>query len=150
MKKYINLSDFISDFDATILQSSDLRPALEEIANITQNTAELSFENQKSPFGKKWEKLSPRTLKKKRGNKILIESGMLSQSIRGRVSGSNGVSVGSNLAYAAIHQFGGGAGRGLKVKIPARPFLPVENNELPDDLLDDIKDIILEHLKVGE
>jgi len=28
--------------------------------------------------------------------------------------------------YAAIHQFGGLAGRGLKVAIPARPFLPVQ------------------------
>jgi len=28
--------------------------------------------------------------------------------------------------YAAIHQFGGHAGRGLKVAIPARPFLPVK------------------------
>jgi len=28
--------------------------------------------------------------------------------------------------YAAIHQFGGNAGRGLKVAIPARPFLPVK------------------------
>jgi len=28
--------------------------------------------------------------------------------------------------YAAIHQFGGQAGRGLNVAIPARPFLPVK------------------------
>ena len=31
--------------------------------------------------------------------------------------------VGTNEPYAAIHQFGGKAGRGRKVKIQARPFL---------------------------
>lgn len=29
-------------------------------------------------------------------------------------------------AYAAIHQFDGKAGRGHKVDIPARPYLPVK------------------------
>ena len=31
--------------------------------------------------------------------------------------------VGTNEPYAAIHQFGGKAGRGRKTTIPARPFL---------------------------
>ena len=32
------------------------------------------------------------------------------------------------MRYAAIHQFGGKAGRGRKVTIPARPFLPVKSD----------------------
>jgi HK97 gp10 family phage protein len=33
------------------------------------------------------------------------------------------VTTGTNVVYAAIHEFGGMAGRGRKVKIPARPYL---------------------------
>ena len=37
--------------------------------------------------------------------------------------------VGSNKVYAAIHQFGGNAGRDKKVQIPARPYLGLTNVE---------------------
>lgn len=38
------------------------------------------------------------------------------------------LTVGSTPKYAAIQQFGGKAGRGKKVTIPARPFLPIRPN----------------------
>jgi phage virion morphogenesis protein len=38
------------------------------------------------------------------------------------------LTVSSTPKYAAIQQFGGKAGRGLKVTIPARPFLPVHQD----------------------
>ncbi len=38
---------------------------------------------------------------------------------------ATGVTVGNSMIYAAIHQFGGQAGKGKKVTIPARPFLPI-------------------------
>ncbi|MDK4527295.1 phage virion morphogenesis protein, partial [Kingella kingae] len=41
--------------------------------------------------------------------------------------------------YAAIHNFGGMAGRNRKVRIPARPFL-VLTNEDKQDLMDDVQD----------
>ncbi|MFZ4537828.1 phage virion morphogenesis protein [Propionivibrio sp.] len=41
---------------------------------------------------------------------------------------ANSVTVGNSMIYAAIHQFGGKAGRGKKVAIPARPFLPIREN----------------------
>lgn len=47
--------------------------------------------------------------------------------------------VGTNEPYAAIHQFGGKAGRGRKVDIPARPFLLLTPEE-EDDILEDIQD----------
>lgn len=34
--------------------------------------------------------------------------------------------IGSNLDYARIHQLGGMAGRGLRAKIPARPYLGLD------------------------
>ena len=46
--------------------------------------------------------------------------------------------VGTNEPYAAIHQFGGKAGRGRKVDIPARPFLVLTPQD-EDDLLEDVQ-----------
>lgn len=46
--------------------------------------------------------------------------------------------VGTNEPYAAIHQFGGKAGRGRKVDIPARPFLVLTPQD-EDDILEDVQ-----------
>lgn len=47
--------------------------------------------------------------------------------------------VGTNMVYAAIHHFGGMAGRNRKVRIPARPFMTLTNED-KQDLLDDVQD----------
>ena len=47
--------------------------------------------------------------------------------------------VGTNEPYAAIHQFGGKAGRGRKVKIQARPFLALTPQD-EADILEDVQD----------
>ena len=59
------------------------------------------------------------------GLAILQDTGTLRGSIRAS-PGRYSVTIGSVLEYAAIHQFGGMAGRGKKV--PARPFLPVDRD----------------------
>lgn len=46
--------------------------------------------------------------------------------------------VGTNEPYAAIHQFGGKAGRGRKVDIPARPFLVLTPQD-EENILDDVQ-----------
>lgn len=61
------------------------------------------------------------------GKKPLIDSGSLSNQFHVRAD-ANSVTVGNSMIYAAIHQFGGQAGRGRKVSIPARPFLPIREN----------------------
>lgn len=61
------------------------------------------------------------------GLTILQDTGTLRGSIRAS-PGRYSVTIGSVLEYAAIHQFGGMAGRGKKVRIPARPFLPVDRD----------------------
>lgn len=50
--------------------------------------------------------------------------------------------VGTNKKQAAIHQFGGKAGRGKKATIPARPVL-----KLTDSDLQEIKEAIKDYLK---
>ena len=47
--------------------------------------------------------------------------------------------VGTNMVYTAIHHFGGMAGRNRKVRIPARPFMTLTNED-KQDLLDDVQD----------
>lgn len=63
------------------------------------------------------------------GRLILTDSTRLRNSIYYIASGS-GVIVGTNVVYAAIHQFGGRAGRGLKVTIPARPYLLFQDEDI--------------------
>ena len=78
--------------------------------------------------GKRWQALSPRTkaLKAKRGKstKILRQDGYLADRTAYNYD-DKGVEFGSDAKYARLHQFGGNAGRGKKVKIPARPWLGV-------------------------
>ena len=68
--------------------------------------------------------LNGKGLARMTNKKPLIDSGFLRQQIVPSVSG-NTLTVGATPVYAAIQQFGGKAGRGRKVTIPARPFLPV-------------------------
>jgi phage virion morphogenesis protein len=68
--------------------------------------------------------LNKRGEKKLASKRLLVDSGFLSGNIFPSVSG-NTLTIGTPAQYAAIHQFGGQAGRGRKVTIPARPFLPV-------------------------
>ena len=57
--------------------------------------------------------------------KPLIDEGDLRRQFFREVTGNNVLTVRNSQPYAAIQQFGGKAGRGHKVTIPARPFLPV-------------------------
>lgn len=114
------------------------------------------FEESRAPDGTPWPPLSPATLAKevrprdrlKRGGisaaaqrrmalrKPLVVTARLKNSISWKVVG-NRIYVGTNLEYARIHQFGGYAGRGRKVRIPARPYLGLteEDREEAEALL---------------
>ena len=123
---------------------------LGEVGNATKNATTRAFENQKSPFNESWKPLSPATLRRKKGSLKLVESGHLKRSIQSHSDlRQKSVSVGTNLEYAAIHQFGGRAGRGHKVNIPARAFLPVNaKGELAGQLKARIDKILEGFLKL--
>lgn len=77
---------------------------------------------------------------------ILQDTGALRSSIRAH-SDRDSVTIGSVLEYAAIHQFGGMAGRGKKVRIPARPFIPVDaDGKLAPEAERGVLAAIYEHL----
>lgn len=88
-----------------------------------------NFENEQSPQGDPWQRLSPVTLGrrlKQYGNApvtILRASGALAGSINYRPSNDD-VRVGSGLVYAAIQHHGGDSKGYMKgAVIPARPYL---------------------------
>jgi len=68
------------------------------------------------------------------GIKVLQATGRLRRSLAAGTSFTkNSASVGSNLAYARIHQLGGEAGRkDHRVKIPARPYLFLVESDLKE------------------
>ncbi len=85
------------------------------------------FEKEEDPQGQGWQKLSPvtqeiRAKKKKWPGQILQVDGVLKNSTFGEYGPMN-MAVCNNSEHAAIHNFGGQAGRGKKVTIPKREFL---------------------------
>lgn len=96
------------------------------------------FKKERGPDGKRWAPLSSRTIQarlKRYGNSPLTILRM-----RGHLVGSIAYQVGSNTLrigtgdeaqdYAAIHQFGGKAGRGRKVTIKARPYMGFAEDDM--------------------
>lgn len=93
-----------------------------------------------------WKEWSEETKKARRkagrlSGKILVWDGGLASSIDRQSLGRDFVTVGTNLVYGAIHQYGGKAGRGRKVTIPARPYLVAQPEDI-EDALDTVRDHI--------
>ncbi|HDR0915505.1 TPA: phage virion morphogenesis protein [Pasteurella multocida] len=90
------------------------------------------FEAEIDPQGKCWQALSPRTkalkIKRKKSGKILRQDGYLADKTAYNYDDKS-VKFGSDAKYARLHQFGGNAGRGKKVKIPARPWLGISDRD---------------------
>jgi len=108
---------------------ADLSPVMAAIGEAVVSQTMDSFEDQASPAGVPW-KPSLRALAE--DGQTLVDSGALRSSINYRVGievgGGAHVEVGTGLVYGAIHQLGGRAGKGLKVQLPARPYLPDEES----------------------
>ena len=115
---------------------------LAEVGEVLVSSTKQRFGTQTGPDGKRWAPNRPATIAsylRRRGGtskKILTDSGILGDSIRYkltggftlgllRLGGGRGVSVGTNLVYGAMQQFGGTKARypHLWGDIPARPFL---------------------------
>lgn len=93
-----------------------------------------------SPKGKAWKAWSPRYAKNaKHGRSLLVKEGHLLQSIEVQEQGGD-VWVGSNLPYAATHNFGDSSRN-----IPQREYLGIQENKL-DSLLRIVDDWVDSHL----
>lgn len=89
-------------------QVGNLTPAMRAIGQTLVTDADLGFRAQSDPWGAPWEPLAASTLKRRRGKRaqILRDTGRLANSFSYRAD-ARSVEVGTNVAYAAIHQFGG-------------------------------------------
>lgn len=148
-------SEVRSSLNALAERVDNLGPCLKEIGEDVTERATQRFATSKGPDGLPWKANAAATInayiaskngfgkrginKKGQGlamsKKPLIATRGLSRSIRYQIiNGDQGVEIGTNRfadkipGGAAIHQFGGRAGRGKKVTIPARPFLPIKQN----------------------
>jgi phage virion morphogenesis protein len=113
---------------------SNPAPAMRDIGAALTESTRLRFHDQKDPRGRSWRGHAASTTRQRRrgpgggSNQILRDTDVLMNSITYK-AGSNKVEVGTNVEYAAIHQEGGTAGRGGGVRIPARPFLGVSQED---------------------
>lgn len=131
-------------------------PLMQTLGNTLRNEIELSFENEKSPFGGKWKPLKEPTLKAKikkgESEKILRKSGNLSDNwsidaTPTKVSISNNSQGKNGFKYGLTHQFGS-----AKKGIPAREFLPIDKNHhlpngLKNQIIKDVESFIEKKLK---
>lgn len=121
----------------------NLRPLMKNIAGVFAYSTEENFENEGR--ADKWVNLSNITKEKRKiskhwPGKILQVEGKLATSISTEYD-NNSATIGSNLAYAAIHQLGGKAGKNKKVSIPARPYLYLSDDDF-EEIIDKINDFL--------
>ncbi|MFN4003324.1 MAG: phage virion morphogenesis protein [Hylemonella sp.] len=150
-------------------RSASLAPAMSAIGNAVRYDIMERFDSSTAPDGSRWKPLTAAAIvsrarrsagsgvKKRRaetlraftvGAKPLLDIGLLRNSVRVASVSDSAVVVsaggGRREKIAAIHNFGGQAGRGRKVRIPARPFMGVSAEGKAE-----IMDIIRRHLEAA-
>lgn len=132
-----------SAFRLSRARAQDPRPALRSISRAGVNQTRDRFLRGVDPEGRTWK------AGRKASGKTLIWKGLLLRSISDRPPTLNSVEWGSNLIYAAPHQFGatitpktaerltfqlgdGGWISAKKVTLPARPFLGINSENLAE------------------
>ncbi|MBP7544644.1 MAG: phage virion morphogenesis protein [Acidovorax sp.] len=142
------------------LGQMDTAPLMRRLGERIQAWTQDRFDanQQQAPDGTPWAKLNPKYAQNKPRhlqNRKLTLSGHLRKSIRWQLLDSQSVLVGTNVKYAAIHQFGGTIrpkkGKALafggrfvqSVTIPARPYLGISEQD-NKEIREIIKDWVLE------
>lgn len=131
--------------DALAARVDNMQPYMQAIGEDIMARTKARFQTSTGPDGQRWKANARSTIEayirqqggfgKKGINKKGQALGSSKKPLIGiskRLMGqfhvdadSRSVTVGNSMVYAAIQQFGGQAGLGHKVTIPARPFLPV-------------------------
>lgn len=135
----------------------NMQPVMQAIGEDVMERTKRRFGTSTGPDGQRWQpnaastvlaaiermgskarlkngNLSKKAQKTLAGKKVLVDTGDLARQFYVRADAKS-VTIGNSMIYAAIHQFGGQAGKGKKATIPARPFLPVTSagDLYPDD-----------------
>lgn len=131
----------LASLRAAAAQADDPRGLWDNVGAVLAASTQARFERGEAPDGSAWPASIRATLQ---GGQTLIDSARLMQSITWNAD-AGGVDVGTNVLYAAIHQFGGTikpvTQRALRfrvgdrwvmaseVTIPARPFLGLDRHD---------------------
>mgnify|MGYP001039274742 CR=1 FL=1 len=119
-------------------------PAMKAFGEYMVMATQDRFAAEKAPDGSGWKALSPRTenWKEEHGkiDKILQQDGYLR--LIHYTPDNAGLTLSSNRKYAAIHQYGGMAGRGRKVEIPKREFLGFSDADKAE-FMETVKDYLM-------
>ncbi len=113
------------------------KPAMEIIGETVFSSIQRNFEEGGRPDS--WAYLRPKTItarekKMKWPGQILVIKGV-GGGLLGSISYDaepNRVTISANKEYAAIHHFGGQAGRNHAATIPARPYMLVQDEDWPE------------------
>jgi phage virion morphogenesis protein len=116
----------------------NLRPAFTSMGEYMVRRTEQSFKGEHDPDGVGWAPLSAAYRKRKRGTKILTESGRLRASITYRADGTQ-VIIGTNTRYARVHQYGY-----PKRNLPPRPFIGASTEDEKE-----LGEILISYIKSG-
>lgn len=143
-------------------RANDIRPALGEIGVEFAERIRQQFSQGRSPYGEKWAALSKTTQArnngKRTGGQPLMDTGRLRASIDSSVTSASSVSVGTNLRYAGLHQYGARQGQYGRTKrnspipwgnVPARPYMPIQSGRvvLPLAWSNAANEIVADHIK---
>lgn len=117
------------------LADADIAAAMAAVGEALRTSTLERFAREKDPDGRPWR----RSIRAgKTGGKTLTITRALATSIHPE-SSARGVEVGTNLIYAATHQFGDsnrtirrGNGRAFHVNIPARPYLGINEDDMQE------------------
>lgn len=133
----INDADIAFALSQMAAALSDPSPVMNEIGMFLVASTEERFDETKAPDGSTWARRSETTLavyerQKAKFGPVLHKSGTLRQSIF-HSYGPDEVTVGSNVLYSAVMQFGaakGSLGSGAPWgNIPARPYLGLSESD---------------------
>lgn len=103
----------VNDADVRAMLERQAEPGtgrlVPRLGEYLQASTKERFKTEIAPDGTPWEKLKTATIRRKKYNpdKVLTLRGYLRGSIRWQELSPGSVAVGTNMEYAAIHQFGG-------------------------------------------
>ncbi|ENL4416668.1 phage virion morphogenesis protein [Campylobacter coli] len=139
MSEYIEikgLENFFKACDKLIDMDKHGQSIMAGTGESIRNSIIDSFKNERSIFDGKWKSLKPATIKQKikegKNKGILKRDGELSNTLnwqseptKSGVKVFNNIQSKSGFKYGLVHQYGS-----RKKNIPARSFLPIDNNNV--------------------
>jgi len=138
------------DMQAMVARSigniQDMTPVMKPFSEYMVKQTDDRFENEKAPDGSGWTKLAAATVARKaklnKRSKILQQDGYLR--LVHPEANKDSAGTYSDRIYSAIHNRGGMAGPGLKVKIPKREFLGFSDQDIQE-----FQDTIADYVVLG-